>query len=85
MEEGILALADAIKAKVPQKWTEQAVDVFFSEFADEDMDLQLKIVEKVLVADENKAMIFCKMTPNLRKHWVRRLRELHNRQPVVSV
>jgi len=82
VEAGLLGLAEALKAKNPPRWNEQACEIFFSEFADEDMDLQLKIVEKILVTDENKAMIFCKMPSNLRKHWVRRLREMHNRQPV---
>jgi len=43
------------------------------------MDLQLKIAEKVLT-DENKAMVFCKMPGDLRNHWVRRLREMHNQR-----
>ncbi|EEY22486.1 conserved hypothetical protein [Verticillium alfalfae VaMs.102] len=55
----------------------EAMDIFFRDFADEDMDLQLKIAEKAL-ADENKAMVFCKMPATLRKHWVKRLREVHN-------
>jgi len=60
-------------------WSEQAMDLFFRDFVDEDPDLQLKIAEKVL-SDENKAMVFCKMPDNLRKHWVRRLREMHNQR-----
>ncbi len=60
------------------KWQEQAMDMFFRDFAGEDMDLQLKIAEKVLT-DENKAMVFCKMPDVLRRHWVKRLREVHNR------
>jgi len=59
-------------------WQEQAMDTFFRDFAAEDMDLQLKIAEKVLT-DENKAMVFCKMPDALRRHWVKRLREVHNR------
>lgn len=59
-------------------WQEQAMDIFFRDFSAEDMDLQLKIAEKVL-ADENKAMVFCKMPDVLRRHWVKRLREVHNR------
>lgn len=59
-------------------WPEQAMDIFFRDFAGEDMDLQLKIAEKVL-GDENKAMVFCKMPDALRRHWVKRLREVHNR------
>ncbi|KAI1077994.1 Myb/SANT-like DNA-binding domain-containing protein [Whalleya microplaca] len=78
VEDGILSLAEALKARVPPRWPEQAVEIFFREFADEDLDLQLKIAEKALT-DENKAMVFIKMTPTLRRHWVGRLREVHMR------
>ncbi|KAI2468492.1 Myb/SANT-like DNA-binding domain-containing protein [Annulohypoxylon bovei var. microspora] len=78
LEDGILSLAEALKARSPPKWSEQAVEIFFAEFADEDADLQLKIAEKALT-DENKAMVFVKMTPVLRRHWVGRLREVHMR------
>ncbi|KAF6823730.1 hypothetical protein CPLU01_11270 [Colletotrichum plurivorum] len=77
MEDGLLKIADALRGRSPPRWPEQAIDIFFRDFADEDMDLQLKIAEKAL-ADDNKAMIFCKMPQPLRKHWVKRLRELHN-------
>ncbi|KAI1453863.1 Myb/SANT-like DNA-binding domain-containing protein [Annulohypoxylon moriforme] len=78
IEDSILSLAEALKARSPPKWSEQAVEIFFAEFADEDADLQLKIAEKALT-DENKAMVFVKMTPILRRHWVGRLREVHMR------
>ncbi|KAI8959908.1 Myb/SANT-like DNA-binding domain-containing protein [Daldinia sp. FL1419] len=78
VEEGILSLAEALKTRTSPKWSEQAVEIFFREFADEDADLQLKIAEKALT-DENKAMVFVKMTPVLRRHWVGRLREVHMR------
>lgn len=78
LEDGLLGLAELLKARTPPKWPEQAMEIFFREFSDEDMDLQLKIAEKVL-ADDNKAMVFCKMPTALRKHWVKRLREVHNR------
>ncbi|KAI1103820.1 Myb/SANT-like DNA-binding domain-containing protein [Jackrogersella minutella] len=78
IEDGILSLADALNARSPPKWPEQAVEIFFREFADEDADLQLKIAEKALT-DENKAMVFVKMRPALRRHWVGRLREVHMR------
>ncbi|OTA88853.1 hypothetical protein M434DRAFT_79953 [Hypoxylon sp. CO27-5] len=78
IEDSILALAEALKARSPPRWPEQAVEIFFREFADEDADLQLKIAEKALT-DENKAMVFVKMTPVLRRHWVGRLREVHMR------
>ncbi|KAL1849962.1 hypothetical protein VTK73DRAFT_9753 [Phialemonium thermophilum] len=75
----LAALAEALRsAKSRPGWPEQALDLFFREFADEDMDLQIKIAEKALT-DENKAMVFCKMPMVLRKHWVKRLREVHNR------
>ncbi|KAK8119964.1 uncharacterized protein PG998_004590, partial [Apiospora kogelbergensis] len=82
LEEGLLALADALKGssrdRHPPKWSEQAMEIFFRDFADEDPDLQLKIAEKALT-DENKALVFAKSTPELRRHWVGRLREVHMR------
>jgi hypothetical protein len=78
LEEGLGAIAEALKARVSTRWSEQAMDIFWREFSEEDMDLQLKIAEKVL-GDENKAMAFCKMPATLRKHYVKRLREVHNR------
>lgn len=78
VEDGIFSLAEALRTRNPPKWPEQALDIFFREFADEDADLQLKIAEKALT-DENKAMVFVKMTPVLRRHWVGRLREVHMR------
>ncbi|KAI0508853.1 Myb/SANT-like DNA-binding domain-containing protein [Xylaria bambusicola] len=78
VENGILSLAEALKARVAPRWPEQALEIFFREFADEDLDLQLKIAEKAL-CDENKAMIFVKMSPVLRRHWMTRLREVHIR------
>lgn len=79
VEDGIFALADALKSRAPTpRWPEQAMEIFFRDFADEDMDLQVKIAEKALT-DANKAMMFCTMPVTLRKHWVKRLREVHNR------
>ncbi|KAH9889721.1 Myb/SANT-like DNA-binding domain-containing protein [Xylariomycetidae sp. FL2044] len=78
VEDGIMSLAEALRSRTPPKWPEQAVEILFREFADEDPDLQLKIAEKALT-DENKAMIFVKMTPTLRQHWVGRLRDVHAR------
>ncbi|KAI0007654.1 Myb/SANT-like DNA-binding domain-containing protein [Xylariaceae sp. FL0662B] len=78
VEDGILSLAEALRARATPRWPEQAVEIFFREFADEDADLQLKIAEKALT-DDNKAMVFVKMTPVLRRHWVGRLREVHMR------
>lgn len=77
--DGVLVLAEAIRiATLRPAWAEKAIDIFFRDFPDEDPDLQLKIAEKALT-DENKAMVFCKMPDKLRRHWVRRLREVHNR------
>lgn len=59
-------------------WREQALDMFFRDFAEEDLDLQVKIAEGVL-SHEGKAMVFCKMPVQVRQHWVRRLREMHLR------
>lgn len=78
VENGILSLAEALKARAAPRWPEQAVEILFREFTDEDPDLQLKIAEKALT-DDNKAMVFVKMTPALRRHWVSRLREVHMR------
>lgn len=78
IEDGLYALAEALKARNPPKWSEQAMEIFFRDFSEEDADLQLKIAEKALT-DENKAMVFVKSTPELRRHWVGRLREVHMR------
>lgn len=83
--DGVAMLAEALsRASQPApRWSEQAMDIFFRDFADEDMDLQVKIAEKMLT-DANKAAMFCKMPVNLRKHWVKRLREAHNRIGTVN-
>ncbi|KAH6661028.1 Myb/SANT-like DNA-binding domain-containing protein [Truncatella angustata] len=77
-EDGLYMLAEALKARSQPKWPEQAMEILFRDFSDEDADLQLKIAEKALT-DENKAMMFVKATPELRRHWVGRLREVHLR------
>lgn len=77
LEDSLLELLRQRISPAP-RWPEQALDIFFRDFSDEDMDLQLKIAEKAL-ADENKAMVFCKMPAAVRRHWVKRLREVHNR------
>ncbi|KAI1332332.1 Myb/SANT-like DNA-binding domain-containing protein [Xylariaceae sp. FL0255] len=78
IETSILTLAEALRSRTPPKWPEQALEIFFREFADEEADLQLKIAEKALT-DDNKALVFVKMTPTLRRHWVSRLRDIHMR------
>lgn len=72
------APAPAPSAPAIPRWSEQAMEIFFRDFANEDPDLQIKIGEKVL-CDQNKATMFCMMPEELRKHWVKRLREVHNR------
>ncbi|KAK1773077.1 hypothetical protein QBC45DRAFT_111926 [Copromyces sp. CBS 386.78] len=71
-------VAEVRFSKPRLSWAEQAVEIFFRDFTQEDMDFQLKVAEKALT-DENKAMVFCKMPSHLRKHWIKRLREAHNR------
>jgi hypothetical protein len=78
VENSILSLAEVLKDRASPRWPEQAVEILFRDFAEEEPELQLKIAEKVLT-DDNKAMIFVKMTPTLRHHWVSRLREVHMR------
>ncbi|KAG8157885.1 hypothetical protein KVR01_012157 [Diaporthe batatas] len=83
-QDAMIVIAEQIRAQrlVPAQpaapnWPQQAMEVFFRDFGDEEMDLQIKIGEKVL-CDNNKAMMFCMMPEDLRRHWVKRLRELHN-------
>lgn len=69
---------EALKARAaPPRWREQALDIFFQEFSNEELDLQVKISENVLSNNENKAMVFCKMPPHVRQHWVGKFREMH--------
>ncbi|KAJ0106920.1 hypothetical protein J7T55_011015 [Diaporthe amygdali] len=83
-QDAMIVIAEQIRTQrlVPAQpatpnWPQQAMEVFFRDFGDEEMDLQIKIGEKVL-CDNNKAMMFCMMPEDLRRHWVKRLRELHN-------
>ena len=86
-QDAMMTIAEQIRAQrfagptpAPQNYPQQAMEVFFRDFGDEDQDLQIKIGEKVL-CDTNKAMMFCMMPEELRRHWFKRLRELHNRVP----
>lgn len=89
VQDAMLALSEFARASrnappappPTPRWSEQAMEMFFRDFADEDLDLQIKIGEKVL-SDTNKAMMFCLMSEQLRQHYVKRLRELHNRMDV---
>jgi len=77
--DAVTALAELTRLIKPKlTWAEQAVEIFFRDFSQEDMDFQLKVAEKALT-DENKAMVFCKMPSDVRRHWIKRLREAHNR------
>ncbi|KAF4982200.1 hypothetical protein FZEAL_2084 [Fusarium zealandicum] len=67
-------LVEAVRSRSSLRWQEEALDVFFRDFADEDLDLQVKISESVLI-NEAKAMVFCKMPARVRLHWVRRFKE----------
>ncbi|KAK5996837.1 L10-interacting MYB domain-containing-like protein [Cladobotryum mycophilum] len=67
-------IVDILKARGSRRWREEAIDLFFKDFPDEDPDLQIKVTETIL-SDEHKAMLFCKMPSKLRKHWVKRLGE----------
>lgn len=89
-QDAMIVIAEQIRTQrlVPAQpptpnWPQQAMEVFFRDFGDEEMDLQIKIGEKVL-CDNNKAMMFCMMPEDLRRHWVKRLRELHNMNGVSS-
>ncbi|EFY86593.1 hypothetical protein MAC_07371 [Metarhizium acridum CQMa 102] len=42
------------------RWCELALEQFFKDFADEDMDLQIRVAETVLV-NESRALVYCKM------------------------
>ncbi|KAH6876631.1 Myb/SANT-like DNA-binding domain-containing protein [Thelonectria olida] len=68
-------LIEAVRSRASLRWQEEALDVFFRDFAEEDLDLQVTISERVLV-NESKAMVFCKMPTRVRQHWVRRFRDL---------
>jgi hypothetical protein len=72
-------LVEAVRSRNSLRWQEEALDIFFRDFADEDLDLQVKISEGVLV-NECKAMVFCKMPGRVRQHWVRRFKETPHRQ-----
>ncbi|KAJ3528954.1 hypothetical protein NM208_g9976 [Fusarium decemcellulare] len=62
-------LVEAVRSRSNLRWQEEALDVFFRDFADEDLDLQVKISESVLI-NECKAMVFCKMPGRVRQHWI---------------
>lgn len=55
------------------QWREKAVDLFYRDFAAEELDLQVRIPHELL-SNEHTAMVFCKMPCQVREHWVRTLR-----------
>ncbi|KAL3953281.1 hypothetical protein ACCO45_013224 [Purpureocillium lilacinum] len=69
---------EPVKSGTPPLWQELALDLFFKEFAEQDLDLQVKIAEMVL-CDEHRALVFCKMPWRVRQHWVKRLSEAHHK------
>lgn len=69
-------LLEALKTRGAPRWREQALDIFFGDFSNEELDLQVKISENVL-SNEHKAMVFCKMPEGVRQHWVSKFREMH--------
>ncbi|KAK4091626.1 hypothetical protein Purlil1_4056 [Purpureocillium lilacinum] len=69
---------EPVKSGAPPLWQELALDLFFKEFAEQDLDLQVKIAETVL-CDEHRALVFCKMPWRVRQHWVKRLSEAHHK------
>lgn len=79
-EDLLIQLAEAVKLARPLRWPEQAMEIFFRDFSEEELVLQCSIAEKMLT-DPNKALMFCKMTPELRRQWVKRLRDVHTRIP----
>lgn len=76
--ETVEDFANLLRTWNAPQWREQALDIFFKDFADEDLDLQVRVSEGVLSV-EGKAMVFCKMPVHVRQHWIRRLRETHHR------
>lgn len=69
-------MLEALKSRGVPRWREQALDIFFRDFAAEEYDLQVKISENVL-SNEHKALVFCKMPDRVRQHWVSKFREMH--------
>ncbi|KAJ6440594.1 mitochondrial intermembrane space import and assembly protein 40 protein [Purpureocillium lavendulum] len=69
---------EQVKPHSSPLWQEMALDLFFKEFAEQDLDLQVKIAETVL-CDEHRALVFCKMPWRVRQHWVKRLGEAHHK------
>lgn len=61
-----------------RQWREEAVDIFFRDFADESPEAQISISQSVL-GDEHTAMVFCKMPNRVRERWVEMQRDASRR------
>jgi hypothetical protein len=70
-------LLEALRGQTAQKWREDALDLLYRDFAEEEPELQVRISEAI-ISSESKAMMFCKMPVRVRQHWVRRFREGQN-------
>jgi len=62
------------------RWCELALEQFFGDFADQSMDLQIKIAENVLI-HESKALIYCKMPGRVKQHWIKKLDDAFRESP----
>lgn len=71
-ERACLSEVESWRVRNRIRWQEAALDLFFRDFCDQEVELQLKISETVL-CDEYRALLFCKMPWRVRKHWVNRL------------
>jgi hypothetical protein len=65
LKDGMVQLARSMSRL---QWQEKAHDIFWNEFRDERVDLQLKFIE--ILEDEKKALFFYKMPADARKAWV---------------
>ncbi|KAG5977242.1 hypothetical protein E4U55_006956 [Claviceps digitariae] len=72
--------SEAVRPSPVSRWCELALEQFFRDFADENMDLQIKIAENVLI-HESKALIYCKMPWRVKQYWVRKLDEAFRELP----
>lgn len=69
-------LVDHLATRNARQWREEAVDLFFRDFASEEMDLQVKVSQDMF-SNDHTAMVFCKMPLLVREHWVKSLRDAH--------
>lgn len=74
------SIPETAGASIGPRWSELALEQFFKDFADENMDLQIRIAETVLV-NENKALVYCKMPWCLKQYWLKKLDESFRKSP----